>query len=153
MLPRLAQRLTQHVRTAVENTAYTGQVMEGDDVEDDLRTMVREFRESVSGDLSVTHRQMRDLANEVRQRLTTAETALLNALRDHALETDRRFTRLEQDVVDLHGRLDGLDGRLDGLDGRLDGLDGRLDGLDGRLTGRLDDVQASLARIEDALSG
>lgn len=153
-------------------------------MEDDLRTMVREFRASVSGDLSVTHRQMRDLANEVRQRLTTAETALLNALRDHALETDRRFTRLEQDVVDLIGRLDGLDGRLDGLDGRLDGVDGRLDGvdgrldglagrldgladlpsrldgldvrlddLDGRLNGRLDGMQASLARIEYALSG
>ncbi len=38
--------------------------------DDDLRTLVREFRTSVSDDLSATHRQMAELSDEVRARIT-----------------------------------------------------------------------------------
>ena len=69
--------------------------------DDDVKTMVREFRTSVSGDLAALHRNIEDLKDEMRQRLATVETAILNEIRD------------------LGGRLERVAGRVDDVEGRL----------------------------------
>lgn len=73
--------------------------------DDDLRTLVREFRTSVSDDLSATHRQMAELSDEVRARITTAETAILNAVRDMGRDIDRRLAQVEKRLSDSDARL------------------------------------------------
>lgn len=73
--------------------------------DEDLRTLVREFRTSVSDDLSATHRQMAELSDEVRARITTAETAILNAVRDMGRDIDRRLTRIEKGLSEMDARL------------------------------------------------
>jgi archaellum component FlaC len=84
--------------------------------------------------------------------------------------TERRVTRLENDVVAIydmlgaiqrtqadHGnRLAGIDTRLDSTDTRLTGIDRRLDGTDTRLTGidgRLDGIDGRLDGIDGRLDG
>jgi hypothetical protein len=73
--------------------------------DEDLRTLVREFRTSVSDDLSATHRQMAELSDEVRARITTAETAILNAVRDTGRDIDRRLTQIEKRLSETDARL------------------------------------------------
>ncbi len=73
--------------------------------DDDLRTLVREFRTSLSDDLSATHRQMTELSDEVRAQITMAETAILNAVRDLGRDIDRRLTHLERRPSETDGRL------------------------------------------------
>lgn len=84
---------------------------------DDLRTMVREFRASVSADLAATHervtelgRQMAELSDEVRTRITTSETAILNSIRNLRRDLDHRVGRLEERVDRNDARLEGLEG-------------------------------------------
>lgn len=71
--------------------------------------------------------------------------------------TDRRATRLENDVesiyeilTDINGtlhehtlRFEQIDGRLDGIDGRLDAMDSRFDAMDSRFDG----VEVTLVEV------
>jgi hypothetical protein len=82
--------------------------------DEDLRTMVREFRARVAADLEAQHRRLDDFRYEMRRRLATMETAIVNEIRDLAGRMDRRIERVEI-------RLDEVDGRLEGLELRLDG--------------------------------
>jgi hypothetical protein len=50
--------------------------------DDDLKTMVREFRARVAADLEAQHRRIDDLSDEIRRRIGTAETAIVNEIRD-----------------------------------------------------------------------
>ena len=113
--------------------------MEGDQ---DLRTVVREFKASVSADLTGMHRRLDQFSDEVRDRFRTLETAVMHELRDLSQRTDARADRIE-------ARLDGIEPRLDAIDDRLDSIDDRLDGIDTHL----DSMAAAIARIEDALAG
>ena len=87
--------------------------------EEELRTVIREFRASVSAEIEAVHRRLNDLADEVRERIRTVETSFFNALRDLTRLVERRAERSDR-------RFDGIDGRLDGIDGRLDGIEGQL---------------------------
>ncbi|WP_370327537.1 hypothetical protein [Euzebya sp.] len=112
---------------------------------DDLRTMVLEFRSSVSEELSTTNRRIDELADEIRTRLATSETAILNAIRDLVREMDRRFGEVDRRFVDVDHRFQDVDQRFDAIDQRLDGLDQRLDAMDLRFDGvdrRLDELRA-----------
>ncbi len=112
-------------------------------VEEELRTMVREFRASVSEDLHATHQRMDQLAHDLRTRINTLETAVLNTLRDNTRETDRRLSRLEQQWAVIDERLDGHDDRFDAIDARLDTIDARLD----RHDERFDTIDGTLQEI------
>jgi hypothetical protein len=91
---------------------HSGGSMQHDLAEAELRTLVYEVCRSVSDDLSTTHRQMAELSDEVRARITTAETAILNAVRDLGRDVDRRLAQVE-------GRLSETDARLGRIaDGR-----------------------------------
>jgi hypothetical protein len=50
--------------------------------DDDLKTMVREFRASVAADLEAQHQRIDDLSDKIRRRIGTAETAIVNEVRD-----------------------------------------------------------------------
>lgn len=67
----------------------------------DLRTMVREFRSSVSADLEAQHRRLDELADEMRHRITTAETTIVNELRSLTDRLDLRLGRIENRLSDL----------------------------------------------------
>ena len=69
--------------------------------DDDVKTMVRAFRSSVSGDLNALHRNIEELKDEMRQRLATVETAILNEIRD----LGGRLERVADRVGDVEGRL------------------------------------------------
>lgn len=103
-------------------------------VDEDLRTMVREFRESMTeamADMStrfdemdarfeqvdrrfeqVDHRlgeldtKVEEQGNELRHRISVAETSILNTIRDQARLYDRRTTLLEARVDRIEERLD-----------------------------------------------
>ena len=75
----------------------------------DIKTIVREFRASVSEDLAAAHRHIDEFSDEIRNRITTAETAILNELRDLSGRLDRRLERLE-------GRMGELDVRMGELE-------------------------------------
>jgi hypothetical protein len=66
-----------------------------------IKTIVREFRASVSEDLAAAHRHIDEFSDEVRGRITTAETAILNELRDLSGRLDRRLERLEVRMGEL----------------------------------------------------
>ena len=138
--------------------------------EDELRTVIREFKASVSAqfdtmseDIAAIYRRMDEFAEEVRDRLRqtddhlrTVEASFFNSLRDLSQTVDRRFGRVDGRLDSMDGRLDSMDGRLDSMDGRLDGIDGRLDRIDGRLDdidGRLDDIDGRLDRMDGRLDG
>ena len=102
--------------------------------DEDLRTMVREFRESMTSAMSdvmdrfeAVDRRFDDVdrrfdsmerridenstrieeqGNELRHRIATAETAILNTIRDQARLYDRRTSRLEARVDRIEERLD-----------------------------------------------
>jgi hypothetical protein len=77
--------------------------------EDDLRTIVREFRASVSADLAEQHRRMDAFADEMRdhvrlvgdriellsQRVGTSEVGIINEIRAVANRFDARMERIE----------------------------------------------------------
>ena len=86
--------------------------------DDDVRTLVREFRTSVSDDLSATHRQMAELSDEVRARITTAETAILNAVRDLGRDIDRRLAQVEKRLSESDARLKRIEEAQQDRDGR-----------------------------------
>lgn len=69
--------------------------------EDDLRTMLREFRASVAADLEAADRRMRDFVDEMRERIGTAETAILNEIRAMDRRVDRRLERVEERLAAL----------------------------------------------------
>lgn len=91
---------------------------------DDIKTLLREFKASVSADLTATHQRMDHLEDEVRQRLRTMETAILNAIRDTSRETSRRFEdvdrRFDEMGDEMGRRFDEHDRRFDELGRRLD---------------------------------
>lgn len=79
---------------------------------EDLKTLIREFRTSVTADLSNVHRRIDELAEviDVRsemseermqgldRRLRAAETAILNEIRALADRFDRRLERVELEL-------------------------------------------------------
>ncbi len=76
--------------------------------DEELKTMVREFRSSVAADLEAmqrqietVHRRIDGFSNEIRNRISTSETAILNEIRDLSGRLDRRFERLEVRVTEL----------------------------------------------------
>lgn len=76
----------------------TGGVSEGDGVtEDDLRTMLREFRSSVAEDLDAQNRRIATFTEEMR----------------------RRFTQIEERVASLERTVSTLDERLGQVDERI----------------------------------
>jgi hypothetical protein len=66
--------------------------------DEELKTLVREFRASVVADLEAQHRRMDDFADEMRNRIATAETAILNEIRDLGKRIDRRLERIESQL-------------------------------------------------------
>lgn len=76
--------------------------------DEDVKTIVREFRTSVSADLNALHRNIEELKDETRQRFTTMETAILNEIRD----LGGRLERVASRVGDVEGRLGDVEGRL-----------------------------------------
>lgn len=93
---------------------------------EDLKTLIREFRTSVTADLADVHRRIDEFAEEVRarfasqteemsvrfgnaddridtldRRVRTAETAILNEIRALADRFDRRLERVELELYDL----------------------------------------------------
>lgn len=79
--------------------------------DDDVRLLVREFRESVAHDLDGMADRMQnleirvgDLENEVRQRISTMEQAILNAIRDLSQDNNRRFTAIDRRLGDPEAR-------------------------------------------------
>ncbi|CAN5304081.1 hypothetical protein BH23ACT9_BH23ACT9_32050 [soil metagenome] len=117
--------------------------------EEDLLTLVRQFRTSVSDDLTATHRQMDALRDEVRIRIETSETAILNSIRDLGQGLDRRMTGLELTGASTDIRLGRVEDRLTGVEVRLTGVEGRLVGVEDRLTG----VEGRLPGFGDTGSG
>lgn len=83
--------------------------------DDDLRTLVLEFRASVSADLTTAHRRIDELGNEMRKRLATTELAMMNALRDHSKETDRRLGHIDAELATLRGDVSQLRGDVSEL--------------------------------------
>ena len=81
--------------------------------DDDLKTMVREFRASVAADLEAQHRRIDDLSDEIRRRIGTAETAIVNEIRDLGGRLDRRLERLEIRIGELDLRVDSIEQHLD----------------------------------------
>jgi hypothetical protein len=79
---------------------------------DDLKTLIRECRTSVTADLSDVHRRINEFETEVRERigavderlegfdlrLRTAEMAILNEIRSLADRFDRRLERVELEL-------------------------------------------------------
>ncbi len=82
--------------------------------EDDLKTMVREFRASVAADLEAQHRRIDDLSDEVRRRIGTAETAILNEIRDLSGRLDRRLERVEVRMGEIEARIGSIEQRFNG---------------------------------------
>ena len=80
---------------------------------DDLSTTVREFRASVAADLEAQHRRIDELSDEVRRRIGTAETAILNEIRDLGGRVDRRLERVEIRIGELGASVDTIEQRLD----------------------------------------
>jgi len=81
--------------------------------DDDLKTMVREFRASVAADLEAQHRRIDDLSDEIRRRIGTAETAIVNEIRDLGGRLDRRLERVEIRIGELDLRVDSIEQHLD----------------------------------------
>jgi hypothetical protein len=71
--------------------------------DDDLRQVIRDFRTSVSTDLTDQHRRLDEMGNEFRQRITTAEMTVINEIRSLADRLDRRLGRIETRLNDLEG--------------------------------------------------
>jgi hypothetical protein len=84
--------------------------MESVVADQDLQTMVREFRTSVSADLEAAHRRIDEFSTEIRHRITTAETAILNEIRDLDGRLDRRLERLEVRMTEVDARLTAIEG-------------------------------------------
>ena len=63
---------------------------------DDMRDVVREFRASVSADLDAQHRRLDEFGSEMRSRITTTETTIVNELRALSERIDRRLDRIER---------------------------------------------------------
>ena len=84
---------------------------EGEDkvTEQDLRTLVREFQANVFEAFRQQKRRTADFQREVRDRITMAERAMLNAVMDATGGIDRRLTALERHAVDADARLDAVD--------------------------------------------
>jgi len=82
--------------------------------EDDLETMVREFRASVAADLETQHRRIDGLSDEVRRRIGTAETAILNGIRDLRGRLDRRLERVEVRTGEIEARIGSIEQRFNG---------------------------------------
>jgi chromosome segregation ATPase len=122
--------------------------------EADLRTLVRAFRASVSEDQAAIHRQMSDLATEVRQRITTVETAMLNGLRDLGQWTDRRFTELERDVAEVRHEVAGVKQELAGVKEDVAGVEQELAGVKEDVAGVKEDVagvRQDVAQLADGM--
>ena len=81
--------------------------------DDDLKTMVREFRASVAADLEAQHRRIDELSDEVRRRIGIAEIAILNEIRDMSGRLDRRLERVEIRIGELGTSVDAIEHRLD----------------------------------------
>ncbi|MBM3658034.1 MAG: hypothetical protein FJW95_00825 [Actinobacteria bacterium] len=81
--------------------------------DDDLKTMVREFRASVAADLEAQHRRIDDLSDEIRRRIGTAETAIVNEIRDLGGRIDRRLERVEIRIGEIDLRVDSIEQHLD----------------------------------------
>lgn len=100
---------------------------------DDLRTTLLEFRTSVSDELTATNRRIDELADEVRSRITTAEAAILNSIRDLGRDVDRRLTGVEHRLGGIEHRLGGVEGRLIDVEEGLGATGSRLQRIEDEL--------------------
>jgi len=82
--------------------------------DEELETLVREFRTSVSADLEAQHKRLDDFSDEVRQRFGTIETAIVNEIRDMSGRIDRRLERVESRIGDVETRIGDLEDRSNG---------------------------------------
>lgn len=71
--------------------------------DDDLRQVIRDFRASVSSDLGDQHRRLDEFGDELRRRITTAETTVVNEIRALSDRLDRRLARIESRLNELEG--------------------------------------------------
>jgi hypothetical protein len=124
--------LEGRVTRGPEGRRYSRGVLVADE---DVKTIVREFRTSVSADLAAAHRKIEDFKDEMRKRIATAETAILNEIRDMGVRLDLRLERVEVRLGEVEGRLGGVEGRLGEVEGRLGGVEVRLGEVEGRLGG------------------
>jgi hypothetical protein len=69
----------------------------------DHRQMFREFKASVSADLADQHRRLDEFSDEVRTRIGTAETAIINEIRSLASRFDLRLGRIESRLGAIEG--------------------------------------------------
>lgn len=95
--------------------------------EDDLRTLVREFKASVVIELADTNRRIAEQGVELRQRITMVENGLHNAIRDAARDTDMRIGHLENRTQEVEVRLTGVESGLAGVHGLVRQVLDRLD--------------------------
>ena len=69
----------------------------------DHRQMFREFKASVSADLADQHHRLDEFSDEVRTRIGTAETAIVNEIRSLASRFDLRLGRIESRLGVIEG--------------------------------------------------
>jgi hypothetical protein len=69
----------------------------------DHRQMFREFKASVSADLADQHRRLDEYFDEVRSRIGTAESAIVNEIRSLANRFDLRLGRIESRLGAIEG--------------------------------------------------
>jgi hypothetical protein len=69
----------------------------------DHRQMFREFKASVSADLADQHRRLDEFSDEMRARIGTAETAIVNEIRSLANRFDLRLGRIESRLGAIEG--------------------------------------------------
>ena len=70
----------------------------------DQQQIIRDFKASVSADLADQHRRLDEFSDEVRTRIGTAETAIVNEIRSLAGRFDLRLGRIESRLTGIEGR-------------------------------------------------
>ncbi len=117
--------------------------------DDDLKTLVLEFRASVAADLTTAHRRIDELGDEMRQRFATTELAMMNALRDHSKETDRRLGHIDAELATLREDSADLRRRVGSLEQTTAEL---RDGLTGVRRGQ-SDLRGQMAELRGEFGG
>ena len=67
----------------------------------DQQQIIRDFKTSVSADLADQHRRLDEFSDEVRTRIGTAETAIVNEIRSLASRFDLRLGRIESRLTGI----------------------------------------------------
>ena len=72
--------------------------------DDDINQVIREFKASVSADMADQQRHLDEVSDEVRSRIGTAETAIVNEIRSLSSRFDLRLGRIESRLTGIENR-------------------------------------------------